>query len=80
MMKEKIIAILAEVNDEVRNIGVDDDIISSEIIDSMDIISIVAELEEAFDIEIEGELITKENFQTISKIMNLVESIMVKKG
>lgn len=75
-MKEKIIEILSEINDEILHIGVDDDLLSSELIDSFDIVNIVAELEEAFGIEVQGDEITEENFSTISKIAGLVEHII----
>ena len=75
-MKEKIIEILGEINDEILHVGIDDDLLSAEFIDSFDIVNIVAEIEEAFGIEIEGKDIIEENFSTISRIVNLVENII----
>lgn len=75
-MKEKIVEILGEINEEILHVGVEDDLLSSDLIDSFDIVNIVAELEEVFDIEINGDEIVEENFSTISKIAGLVEHII----
>ena len=43
-------------------------------LDSFDIITIVADLESAFDVKINGALIVPESFQSIESILNLIES------
>ncbi len=62
-----------------KNIEVDADFENSEnfigdsLLDSLDIMTLVEDLEVAFDIEIMGSDIIPENFSTIEKIQQLVE-------
>ena len=69
-MRAQILELLQDINPEI----VDDDsveLVEDEIIDSFDIANLVANLEEAFGIEIDGEDIIPENFNTISDIRQL---------
>lgn len=71
-MEETIVALLQTINDDITadsNI----DLLTNGIIDSFDVVNIVAGLEEKFKIEIEAEDIVPEHFATISAIVNLVE-------
>ncbi|NDP28756.1 MAG: acyl carrier protein, partial [Flavobacterium sp.] len=43
-------------------------------LDSFDIVTVVADLEEVFDVKISGASILPENFQSIASIVNLVEN------
>lgn len=43
------------------------------LVDSFEVVNIVMELEEAFDIEIDAEDVVAENFQTVDTIVALVE-------
>lgn len=70
-MKEQILEILAEVDDRIEE-GVD--LIEEGVINSFVIVNIVMELEEAFDIEIDAENVTAENFQSVESILALVEN------
>lgn len=74
-MNEKIMEVLAEFNEELVE-DLDRDLIASEILDSFDIVKLVVELEEAFDITIDVDLVTPENFQTANSIVKMVESIV----
>lgn len=49
-------------------------LVSDGILDSFDIISLILELEEAFDIEIDPEDVIMENFESVNAIAALVES------
>lgn len=42
-------------------------------LDSFDLITIVSDIESAFDIKINGALIVPESFQSIESIMNLIQ-------
>lgn len=71
-MKEKIIRILQELNEDIscdENVN----LLSNGMIDSFDVANLVAELEIAFSIEIDAEDIVPENFDTIAAIMKLIE-------
>ncbi len=74
-MREKVIGILCEVNNEIKN-NLNVDLLAAGIIDSYEIVNLVVELEEAFDIEIDPELVIPENFQSVDAIVKLVENIV----
>lgn len=69
-MKEKIIEILSGLNPKIQD-GIN--LISESVIDSFEVVNIVMELEEAFDIEIDPEDVIAENFETVDAIVALVE-------
>ena len=69
-MKEKVLSVLQEINDEIRE-GVD--LIEEEIIDSFEIVNIVRALEEKFDISIEMDEVDDQNFKNVESIVNFVE-------
>lgn len=74
-MKEKLMKILAEINEEI----VEDtgrDLLASGILDSFGIVEMVVDLEEAFDIMIDVDLVTPENFRTVDSIIELMESLL----
>lgn len=50
-------------------------LIDDEILDSFDIIAIVGELDDAFDIEIDVSDLEPENFNTVEAIWELVQSL-----
>lgn len=72
-MKERILNILREINPSIKD-GID--LVSEGIIDSFEVVNIVMELEEAFDIEIDAEEVIAENFKTLDSIVALVEKII----
>lgn len=72
-MKEKILEILQTVNPAIAD-GVN--LIETGLMDSFEVVNIVMELEEAFDIEIDAEDVIAENFQTVDTIVALVEKTM----
>lgn len=51
-------------------------LITNKIIDSIDMTSILAELEETFDIEIDMEYIVPENFDTVEAMWDMVQELM----
>lgn len=69
-MKEKILQILKEVNPAIED-GIN--LISEGLVNSFEVVNIVMELEEAFEIEIDAEEVIAENFETIDAIVALVE-------
>lgn len=74
-MREKVLAVLCEINGEIAE-NQEVDLLASGIIDSYEIVNIVVELEEAFDMEIDPELVVPENFQTVDAIVKMVEGIV----
>lgn len=72
-MRDEVIEILEmicpdiDVNDEDMNLPED--------LDSMDIIALIAELEDKFDIEITMEEKTEENFENIDTLVVMIERL-----
>jgi acyl carrier protein len=71
-MKNKIIEILTEIRPEFNFNIESKNFFSEGILDSFDIISIVSDLEDAFDFEIDGAKILPENFDSIEAIFSLI--------
>ena len=73
-MKEKILSILTEINEDIAGYE-GDGLLEEGIIASLDIIEIVSALEDEFGIIIAAKHITKENFASVDSICALVESL-----
>ena len=72
-MKEKIEEILADI---VPDLDLSDpDLNLAEDMDSMDILTLIEELETAFDIELEMEDKTEENFQNPETLARMIENL-----
>jgi len=71
---EKLLKILIELRPDVdfRN---NEKLIDDGLIDSFDIITLVGEINETFDIEIGAENLLPENFNSVSAMMKLIERI-----
>lgn len=72
-MREQILEILYEVDERIEE-GID--LIEEGIINSFVIVNIIMELEDAFGIEIDAEEVVAENFESVEKIIQLVEKMM----
>lgn len=73
-MKEKIMAILEDLRPDV-DFENETALIEEGILSSMDVVSIVSELVDTFDIMISVEHLIPENFNSVTGIVNLVESL-----
>lgn len=73
-MKEKVLKILKEVRPDV-DFEKETRLIDDGILDSFDIISIVSDLNEDFDIDITADELEPENFNTLDAIVSLVQSL-----
>lgn len=74
-MEEKVLEILAEVNEEILDYD-GDNLVDSGLLDSFQIIDLVEMFEEEFDIEIDAELVVVENFRTKEAIIEMLEGIL----
>lgn len=74
-MRERILEVLAEINEEIVE-DLDKDLLASGVLDSFELVNLVVELEEMLDIEIDAELVTPDNFQSCNMIIKLLESIL----
>jgi acyl carrier protein len=70
-MKEQIFTILSSIRPE-SDFEASTNFVSDGLLDSFDIVLIVDELEEAFDVRIEGSQIVPENFDSVSAIERLI--------
>lgn len=73
-MKEKILAILSDIRPDIEFEN-EENLVSDGVLESFDLVQLVATLEEEFDVEIGGRNITKENFDSLDRIVNLMEGL-----
>lgn len=73
-MKETLITILKDLRPDVA-FETETALIDDGILDSFDIVSLVGELNEEFDIEIGVEELTPENFNSVDNILALVKQL-----
>ena len=74
-MMEKLIGILEEINPDVDYRSAKG-LVRDRILTSLELIMLISEICDAYDIEISPELITPENFDSAEKIMQLIRNIM----
>ncbi|MBR4574644.1 MAG: acyl carrier protein [Lachnospiraceae bacterium] len=74
MNKDRIIEILMEVHPEV-DYETENGLIDKRIFDSFDVVTVVGELMDEFDIEITAEHMIPENFNSAEAIAELVEQL-----
>ena len=72
---EEILAILQEIRPDVDFLG-EERLIDDGILDSFDIISIVADFNEAFDISIDVDDLEPDNFNTVKAMQELIERLL----
>ena len=73
-MNEEILAMLTELRPEF-DFTDSKDFVMDGFLDSFDIISIVSELNEAYDIEINVEDLEPDNFNTVEAMLELIEKL-----
>ncbi len=73
-MREKILEILNEVRPDV-DFETESELVSGNILESFDIVQIVAELDDEFDIEITPKDLTADNFNSLTAIEDLIERL-----
>ena len=66
--------LIGDVNDDVLSYT-GDNMVGDGIVDSFEIIEIISEIEEAFDIEIDAKYVTAETLTNVEGIVALVERI-----
>ena len=72
-MKKQIIEILSEICPGI-DFETETALIDAGLIDSLDIVAVVTELMEAFDVELGVDDLTPENFNSVEAIEELIES------
>ena len=71
---DKLLKILNQMKPEV-DFTQEKNLIDNEILDSFDIVSLVAALEDEFDVEITAANILPENFNSAEAILNMIEKL-----
>ena len=74
-MREDLRAILEEIRPDV-DFDNETELIDGGVLESMDIVAIVGEIKEAFDVTIGIEQLTPENFNSEEAILELIEQLM----
>ena len=69
-MEEKVLSILKEIRPEF-DFEESDNFVEDGYLDSFDIVTLVSELETAFDVVIDGLDVLPENFETVQDICNM---------
>lgn len=73
-MKEELMEILMELRPDVE-FEAESKLIDDGVLDSFDIVSLVGELNDAFDIEINVEHLMPENFNNVEAMLQLITSL-----
>lgn len=74
-MKEKILDVLAEVNKDIISYN-GDNLFDAGILDSLQVVNLIAELEDALDIDIDATYVVEDNFKTKEAIIAMIEMII----
>ncbi len=74
-VKEELMEILEELHPEV-DFESEDALVSGKVLDSFDIVNLVTELDDAFDIEITAADLLPENFDTVEGMVELITKRM----
>ena len=73
-MREKILEILQDIRPDV-DFETETKLIDNNILDSFDIISIVSELSDAFEVEIDVDSLVPENFNSVDGLEKLITAL-----
>lgn len=74
MLEEKVLEILADLNEEIPAYE-GDDLFDAGLLDSLQVVDLVAELEDAFSIEIDAAWLVKENLKSKEAICALIRRL-----
>ena len=72
MNKEKLLNILVDINPDI-DYEKETKLVDSGLFDSLEVMSIVMEVEDCFHVEIDPEDVIAENFNSVDNILNLIE-------
>ena len=71
---DKLIKILWEINPDI-DFETEDALIDGGILDSFDIVTLVAEIDDAYDVQIPAEALLPENFNSAKAIFSLIQRL-----
>ena len=71
---EKLMKILGEINPDI-NFETEDSLIDGGMLDSFDLVTLVAEIDDAYDVQIPAEALIPENFNSAKAIFALIQRL-----
>lgn len=71
---EELMEILSELHPEV-DFEIEDELIDRGILDSFDIVTLISEISDVFEVTISAEMITPENFNSAKSLYALIQEI-----
>ena len=71
---EELLSILKELHEDV-DFEIEENLVDDGILDSLDIVTLITEINDAFDISIPAEEIIPENFNSAAAIWSLIEKL-----
>lgn len=74
-MEDRILEILRNINKEITDYE-GNDLLGEKIIDSFEVMEIIAALEEEFDIEIDPDYVITENFANMQSIIDMMKKCL----
>lgn len=74
-MKEKILKILKDINPDI-DYDSETQLVEDGLFDSLEVMSIVSDLEDVFHIEIDPDDVVAENFNSVKTILKIVEKYL----
>lgn len=74
-VKEQIVEVLSELHPEIDDFDSIKELVHGGTLNSLDIVTLVAELSDIFDIEIPPQEIAYENFDTLDGLVKMVERL-----
>lgn len=74
-MKEQVLDILASIRSDVDFEDANQKLIDDKVLDSFDIIAIVGEFNDTFDVEISPDELLPENFNTVDAMVELITGL-----
>lgn len=74
-VKESILAILQELHEDI-DFETEENLVDDKILDSFDLVTLVAELGEEFDVEITAKEFVAENFNSVARLTNMIVRLM----
>lgn len=74
-MEEKILKVLEEINEDILSYE-GNNLFDEGLLDSLQIVDLVVELEDVFDIDIDAKYVVEENFKTKKDIISFIRKMI----
>ncbi len=78
-MKEKLIALLNDIDEDIVSFE-GDDLFEAGVIDSFTVLEIVTAMEKAFGVEIDADDVVRKNLCSVDNMLKMLEKVIEEKG